>query len=127
MIIAGSESDKDIIRSIEEDMNKLNIQYTTEYASLHREPNKVIELLKKNNAEIYVGVAGLAAMLPGFIASQKKNNPVIGVPVHGRNDSESLAATLSIFEMPKGIPLLYVNPRNVASTIKMLLEWKKVK
>ena len=49
--------------------------------------------------------AGLAAALPGAVAS-KTIKPVIGVPV--KNNYEGLDSLLSIAQMPPGIPVLAV-------------------
>jgi len=49
-------------------------------------------------------VAGLAAALPGVIAAHT-TKPVIGVPVAGRMNLDSL---LSIVQMPPGVPVATV-------------------
>jgi len=52
--------------------------------------------------DVYIAIAGLAAHLPGVIASTTVG-PVIGVPVNAKlNGLDSL---LSIVQMPPGVPV----------------------
>lgn len=53
-----------------------------------------------------IAAAGMAAALPGVIASQTIL-PVIGVPISGSN-LEGMDALLSIVQMPSGIPVATV-------------------
>ena len=54
---------------------------------------------------VYIAVAGLAAALPGVIAS-KTDKPVIGVPVSSKLGG--LDALLSIVQMPPRVPVACV-------------------
>jgi 5-(carboxyamino)imidazole ribonucleotide mutase len=58
----------------------------------------------KNNADVFIGIAGLSAALPGTIAAHT-TKPVIGVPVSGKVNLDSI---LSIIQMPPGIPVAAV-------------------
>ena len=62
------------------------------------------DTVEKNNADVFIGIAGLAATLPGSIAAHT-TKPVIGVPVSGK---VNLDAILSIIQMPPGIPVAAV-------------------
>jgi 5-(carboxyamino)imidazole ribonucleotide mutase len=55
--------------------------------------------------KIFIGVAGMAAHLPGVIAALT-TKPVIGVPCAGSMDG--LDALLSVAQMPPGIPVACV-------------------
>jgi phosphoribosylaminoimidazole carboxylase PurE protein len=55
-------------------------------------------------------MAGLAAHLPGVIASQT-TRPVIGVPMPG-GLSDGLDALLAVVQMPKGVPVATVGVGN---------------
>lgn len=85
MIILGSASDKDIaIKSIKI-LEKLQIPYSLKVASAHRTHDKVKKLVidaTREGVEVFIGIAGLAAHLPGAIAAYT-HRPVIGVPVDG--------------------------------------------
>ncbi|MDU3324671.1 MAG: 5-(carboxyamino)imidazole ribonucleotide mutase, partial [Escherichia coli] len=80
--------------------------------SAHRVPERLSETLKKaeeNGCEVVIAGAGLAAHLPGVIASQT-TMPVIGVPIKGA--VEGLDALFSIVQMPKSIPVATVGINN---------------
>jgi 5-(carboxyamino)imidazole ribonucleotide mutase len=57
--------------------------------------------VENSDADVFIGIAGLSAALPGTIAAHTIK-PVIGVPVSGK---VNLDAILSIIQMPPGIPV----------------------
>src|SRR6185503_12486881 len=59
---------------------------------------------------VFIAIAGLAAHLPGVVASQT-TRPVIGVPMAG-GVSDGLDALLAIVQMPKGVPVATVGVGN---------------
>ncbi|MGB9719749.1 MAG: 5-(carboxyamino)imidazole ribonucleotide mutase [Candidatus Anstonellales archaeon] len=114
LIVAGSKSDEEIVRKVEEVLKELGIEYKTAYASAHREPEKVEKIVKTTFADAIIAIAGLSAALPGFIAS-KTTLPVIGVPVSAK--LMGMDALLSIAQMPSGVPVATVgidNGKNAA-------------
>ena len=107
-IIAGSKSDEEIVNKIGQTLRDRNITFAIDYASAHREPERVNKLVKDSSAHVFIAVAGLAAALPGFIASIT-DKPVIGLPVCSKNSAlNGLDALLSIVQMPKGVPVACV-------------------
>ena len=100
-IILGSESDKPVAEKAEKILKEFNVKYDTKVASAHRTPNYLKDIVEKSDADIFIGVAGLSAALPGTIAAHTIK-PVIGVPVSGK---VNLDAILSIIQMPPGIPV----------------------
>ena len=85
MIILGSASDKDVALKSIKILEKLQIPYSLKVASAHRTHDKVKKLVidaTNNGVEVFIGIAGLAAHLPGAIAAYT-HRPVIGVPVEG--------------------------------------------
>lgn len=108
LIIAGSSSDMPIIEKIEQTLKDYDVSYSVEIASAHRNPERVSELSQRD-VKVFIAVAGLAAALPGVIASQTKK-PVIGVPVDSA--LRGLDALLSIVQMPKGVPVACVGINN---------------
>ena len=83
MIILGSGSDIAIAEKSMDILEKLEIPYSLKIASAHRTLNLVRELVKQGTdagIEVFIGIAGLAAHLPGVIAAYTPR-PVIGVPV----------------------------------------------
>jgi 5-(carboxyamino)imidazole ribonucleotide mutase len=99
-IILGSTSDMPVADKAKKILDQFTVDYDVKVASAHRTPDIVEDLVKNNEADVFIGVAGLAAALPGAIASHTIK-PVIGVPVSGKVNFDSI---LSIIQMPPGIP-----------------------
>ncbi len=100
----GSKSDMLIAEKVEKILNEFSVKYDIKVASAHRTPDVLEKLVKECNADVFIGIAGLAAALPGSIAAHT-TKPVIGVPVSGK---VNLDAILSIIQMPPGIPVAAV-------------------
>lgn len=122
LIIAGSKSDEPVVEKTTRILDELNIKYRVEYASAHREPEKVKQIVTGCSEDVIIAIAGLAAALPGVIASHT-SKPVIGVPVKVALDG--LDALLSTLQMPKGVPVATVgidNGENAAYLAARILE-----
>jgi 5-(carboxyamino)imidazole ribonucleotide mutase len=120
-ILAGSKSDEEIVNRVAQTLKDKNINFRIDYASAHREPEKVKEIVKNSKARVFIAIAGLSAALPGFISSLT-DKPVIGVPVKGKNSAlGGLDALLSIVQMPKGVPVACVGI-NAAENAALLAE-----
>lgn len=101
-IILGSTSDKPIFDKCKSIFNEFGIKYNTHIASAHRTPEKVDEIVKNSDSDVFIAIAGLSAALPGMMTS-KTTRPVIGIPVESKLDG--LDALLSMVRMPPGIPV----------------------
>jgi len=108
LVVAGSRSDMNIVKKIENVLKEYDVSYAVEVASAHRDPKKVEELAH-SDVGVFIAVAGLSAALPGFIASHTIR-PVIGVPVSAALGG--LDSLLSISQMPKGVPVACVGIDN---------------
>ena len=97
----GSKSDKPIAEKAQKILDEFKIDYDIKVASAHRTPDVLKNIVEKSNADVFIGIAGLAAALPGSIAAHT-TRPVIGVPVSGKVNLDSI---LSIVQMPPGIPV----------------------
>lgn len=73
--------------------------------SAHRNPEGLREYVKKSEAKVFIAMAGLAAHLPGAVASLT-TRPVIGVPIGAKLGG--LDSLLSISMMPRGVPVACV-------------------
>ena len=102
-VIIGSESDKPALAPMEEKLNELKLSYEVFVYSAHRNLPELLEFLKTNETKVYITCAGLAAALPGVVASQVKQ-PVIGVPMVV-GSLAGIDALLTILQMPKGVPI----------------------
>ncbi len=109
LIIVGSKSDLHIAEKVTKVLNKNDVEYDLQVASAHREPQKVLDIIKKKEYRLYICIAGLSAALPGFVASHT-DKPVIGVPVSAKLGG--LDALLSIAQMPKGVHVACVGIDN---------------
>lgn len=107
-IIMGSTSDLPVMKKAADFLNDMKIPFEINALSAHRTPSEVEKFAK--NAEsrgirVIIAAAGMAAHLPGVIASMVKI-PVIGVPIEASLDG--LDALLAIVQMPPGIPVATV-------------------
>ena len=108
-VICGSASDGPVAEKVFETLKQPGVSYDYKVISAHRDPDKLDEYVKASTARVFIAIAGLAAALPGVIASKTKR-PVIGVPVSGT--LMGLDALLSIVQMPKGVPVACVGVDN---------------
>ena len=111
-IFFGSKSDTEIMRGAANCLKEFGVEYKAFVLSAHRVPEKLEETLREvesQGCEVVIAGAGLAAHLPGVIASQT-TMPVIGVPCKGA--IEGLDALFSIVQMPKSIPVATVGINN---------------
>ena len=108
MIVLGSGSDIAIAEKAMDILDKLEIPYSLKIASAHRTPNLVREIVTQGTdagIEVFIGIAGLAAHLPGTIAAYTPR-PVIGVPVDVKTGG--IDALESIVQMPYPSPIATV-------------------
>jgi 5-(carboxyamino)imidazole ribonucleotide mutase len=103
-IIMGSKSDMPIAEKAKKILDEFDVDYEINVASAHRTPDVLKKLVQTSDADVFIGIAGLAAALPGSIAAHTVK-PVIGVPVSGKINLDSI---LSIIQMPPGIPVAAV-------------------
>jgi len=111
-IIFGSKSDLEKMKGAAACLKDFGIGYESHILSAHRVPEKLTEVLKRleqEGCEFIIAGAGLAAHLPGVIAS-KTVLPVIGVPLNAAFDG--MDALFSIVQMPKSIPVATVGVNN---------------
>ena len=103
-IIMGSKSDEPVAEKAIKILKEFSVEYNIKVASAHRTPHVLEKIVKDCGADVFIGIAGLSAALPGTIAAHT-TKPVIGVPVSGKVNFDSI---LSIVQMPPGIPVAAV-------------------
>jgi 5-(carboxyamino)imidazole ribonucleotide mutase len=101
----GSESDVKIAEKAVNVLKEFGVEFEVRVASAHRTPELVEEIVKNSKADVFIAIAGLAAHLPGVIASLT-TKPVIAVPVDAKLNG--LDALLSSVQMPPGVPVATV-------------------
>ncbi|PLW94980.1 MAG: 5-(carboxyamino)imidazole ribonucleotide mutase, partial [Marinilabiliales bacterium] len=107
-IIMGSTSDYPVMEKAANFFNDMEIPFEVHALSAHRTPDEVERFAKNadaNGIKVIIAAAGMAAHLPGVIASMT-SLPVIGVPI--KSSFDGLDALLAIVQMPPGIPVATV-------------------
>ena len=87
-IIMGSTSDLPVMEEAAKFLNELHIPFEMNALSAHRTPEEVERFAKtavENGLRVIIAGAGMAAHLPGVIASMT-SLPVIGVPIKATLD-----------------------------------------
>jgi phosphoribosylaminoimidazole carboxylase PurE protein len=108
-IIVGSRSDLEVVQKTADMLGKLGVTNELRVISAHRAPDLLESYVSDaiaRGAKVFICAAGLAAHLPGVVAS-KTTLPVIGIPMPGQL-AGGLDALLSIVQMPKGVPVATV-------------------
>lgn len=108
-IIMGSTSDLAKVEPAVGILKDYGVQVDVRCLSAHRAHaglSAFIEETNNNGTEVIIAAAGMAAALPGVVASQTVL-PVIGVPLSGAT-LDGMDALLSIVQMPPGIPVATV-------------------
>ena len=112
-IVVGSRSDIAAAQKAAVVLDELGIASETRVISAHRAPDllaRFVSTAEDRGIRVVIAIAGLAAHLPGVVASQT-TLPVIGVPMPG-GVSDGLDALLAIVQMPKGVPVATVGVGN---------------
>ncbi len=108
-VIMGSTSDLAKVEPAIDILKKYGVEVNVRCLSAHRAHAGLSEFMKEvneNGTEVVIAAAGMAAALPGVVASQTVL-PVIGVPLSG-SVLDGMDALMSIVQMPPGIPVATV-------------------
>lgn len=108
-VVMGSKSDTERMQGTLDILQEMGIDYEVNVISAHRTPDRAREYAqtaRDRGIEVIIAGAGLAAHLPGVIASWT-TLPVIGVPL-AAGDLKGIDSLLSIVQMPPGIPVACV-------------------
>lgn len=111
-IVLGSSSDARVMKGAAEALDACGVEWEARILSAHRMPKELkayVEEQVQRGTGVFIAGAGLAAHLPGVIASHTVR-PVIGVPIRAAFDG--LDAMLSMVQMPKGVPVATVGVNN---------------
>lgn len=108
-IVMGSTSDLPKVEPAVDILKSYGVAVDVRCLSAHRAHaglSAFIEEANENGTEVIIAAAGMAAALPGVVASQTVL-PVIGVPLSG-SVLDGMDALMSIVQMPPGIPVATV-------------------
>jgi phosphoribosylaminoimidazole carboxylase PurE protein len=106
LIVIGSESDREVMNKTAEVLADFGIGFEMVVSSAHRNPEKTRKLAleaEKKGIKVIIAGAGMAAHLPGVIASYTRL-PVIGVPLPAL-PFKGMDSFFSILQMPSGVPV----------------------
>lgn len=105
----GSTSDLPKMEAAVDILKSYGVTVDVRCLSAHRAHAGLSEFIEEangNGTEVFITAAGMAAALPGVVASQTVL-PVIGVPLSG-SVLDGMDALMSIVQMPSGIPVATV-------------------
>lgn len=108
-LLIGSKSDEPSMSEAFAYLDYFGISHELHVLSAHRNPKETAEFAEnaeKNGYSLIIAGAGMAAHLPGVVASLT-TLPVIGVPFSG-SDLHGVDALYAIVQMPPGIPVATV-------------------
>ena len=122
IVIAGSTKDESFIQRITTSLESFNIKAKVFFASAHKEPTRVLEILEsyKEKKVICVTVAGMSNALSGFVAANS-NFITIGCPPF-KDKQDMMVNIHSTLQMPSKVPVLTIlNPENCALAISRMV------
>jgi 5-(carboxyamino)imidazole ribonucleotide mutase len=105
-VICGSRSDLATLKGCFDVLDSYEIGWEASVISAHRQADALhayVAAAEKAGAKLFIGAAGLAAHLPGVIASLTAK-PVIGIPLDG-GALGGADALYSVVQMPPGVPV----------------------
>jgi phosphoribosylaminoimidazole carboxylase PurE protein len=105
----GSDSDAEVMSQACAALEEMGVAYEMNVASAHRSPDRTKQVItdaERDGATVFIAGAGMAAHLPGVVASFT-TKPVIGVPLAG-GALQGLDALLAVVQMPPGVPVATV-------------------
>ena len=105
-VICGSRSDLPALRGCFDALDAYEIGWEASVISAHRQPEALREYVQAavgRGIQVFVGAAGLAAHLPGTMATLTAL-PVIGVPLDG-GALGGADALYAVVQMPPGVPV----------------------
>ena len=108
-VICGSRSDLATLKGCFDVLDEYGIAWEASVISAHRQAEALHTYLgdaEAGGVQVFIGAAGLAAHLPGVIASLTAK-PVIGIPLDG-GALGGADALYSVVQMPPGVPVASV-------------------
>lgn len=108
-VICGSRSDLPTLRGTFDVLDSYGIDWEASVISAHRQADALhayVAQAEGAGARLFIGAAGLAAHLPGVLASIT-SLPVIGIPLDG-GALGGADALYAVVQMPPGVPVATV-------------------
>jgi 5-(carboxyamino)imidazole ribonucleotide mutase len=108
-VVCGSRSDLPTLKGCFDVLDSYGISWEVSVISAHRQPDALhayVAEAEASGVRLFIGAAGLAAHLPGVLASLTAR-PVIGVPLDG-GVLGGADALYAVVQMPPGVPVATV-------------------
>jgi 5-(carboxyamino)imidazole ribonucleotide mutase len=108
-VVCGSRSDLPALKGCFEILDSYGISWEASVISAHRQADALHAYVAQAEAlgvQLFIGAAGLAAHLPGVLASLTAK-PVIGIPLDG-SSLGGADALYAVVQMPPGVPVATV-------------------
>lgn len=108
-VVCGSRSDLPTLKGCFDVLDSYGIAWEASVISAHRQADALHAYVAEAEAagvRLFIGAAGLAAHLPGVLASLTAR-PVIGIPLDG-GALGGADALYSVVQMPPGVPVASV-------------------
>ncbi|RLI74235.1 5-(carboxyamino)imidazole ribonucleotide mutase [Archaeoglobales archaeon] len=122
LIVMGSKSDMKFAEKIGEKLKFFGVDFEYEVASAHKTPEKVLEIVKREDVDLFVTVAGRSNALSGMVDANT-TKPVIACPPY--SDKFAGMDIFSSLRMPSGVaPLVILEPENAALAVVKILALK---
>ena len=127
-VIMGSMSDFLKVEQAVIILKRFGVEVDIQCLSAHRcsaELSLYLDKINNDGTEVIIAAAGMAAALPGVVASYT-TLPVIGVPIKGAS-LDGVDALYSIVQMPSGIPVATVAIDGTKNAAYLALEILSIK
>lgn len=108
-VLCGSRSDLPTLKGCFDVLDGYGISWEASVISAHRQADALhayVSEAEEAGVRLFIGAAGLAAHLPGVLASLTAK-PVIGVPLDG-GQLGGADALYAVVQMPPGVPVATV-------------------
>jgi len=122
-LIVGSKSDVAAAKGALDVLDRFGVGWEASVCSAHRAPERlrrVIQEAEDAGTRVFIAGAGMAAALPGAVASMT-TRPVVGVPL-ASGALNGIDALLAIAQMPPGIPVATVAINGAANAAYLAIE-----
>jgi 5-(carboxyamino)imidazole ribonucleotide mutase len=108
-VVCGSRSDLPTLKGCFDVLDDYGISWEASVISAHRQADALhayVDEAEGTGVRLFIGAAGLAAHLPGVLASLTAK-PVIGIPLDG-GSLGGADALYAVVQMPPGVPVATV-------------------
>jgi 5-(carboxyamino)imidazole ribonucleotide mutase len=108
-VVCGSRSDLSTLKGCFDVLDSYGIGWEASVISAHRQADALhayVADAEASGVRLFIGAAGLAAHLPGVLASLT-TKPVIGIPLDG-GALGGADALYAVVQMPPGVPVATV-------------------